>query len=334
MTVPAATTLTLLAATCACHAGARPLAPLALGTYQRPDGAIPVTAATHRVDPYFAAKALLAARDAALDARGPAAAWIAWLLPRQRPDGRIDRFCLERAEWVACARADADDAMMALWMELLVAFAPPGGLAPGRRESLERAAAYLESLRDPATGVYRISREEPTALFMDNVEVISALSAVAAYHARAGDGGAAAEWGGRAARLREAVVRVFRGDAGFRVSTQAPRAAPAFYPDVVAQIFPLTAGVAIPGWDGPAAYARWMGAHREAWLARRGMDYPWGLVALAAARMKDEATVRCWAARAAPLRHGGSWNVLEEAIFLAIVARHGEAALLATGCDG
>lgn len=325
----------VLAVACASQAAAsRFVAPLSLGAYQRPDGAITVNPGGDRVDPYFAAKALLAAQHGSLDASGPAAAWIAWVLPRQRADGRIDRFCVRGAEFETCARADADDAMMALWMELLVTFAPPEGLNAARRASLDRAAAYLDTLRDPATGVYRISREEPTALFMDNVEVFSAFTALAAYHARLGDGPRAAEWRERADRLRDDVVRVFRVPAGgFRVSTQAAQHPPAFYPDLVAQVFPITADMPIPGWDRSSEYARWMRAHREAWLRQPSSDYPWGLVALAAAKMNDRATVLCWASRAAPFRHGVHWNVLEEAIYLAFAARYGREALL-TPCTG
>jgi hypothetical protein len=312
----------------------RPGAALSLGVYQRPDGAITVMAGGDRVDPYFAAKALLAAHEGSLDAASPAAAWISWALPRQRPDGRIDRFCVERAEYTPCARADADDAMMALWMELLVTFAPAAGLSRERAASLDRAAAYLDGLRDPVTGVYRISREEPTALFMDNVEVYSAFRAMAVYHARLGDGERAASWRRRAERLRDDVVRVFREPGGgFRVSTQPSRHPPAFYPDDVAQLFPILADLPVPGWDRAAEYGRWMRAHRDAWLEQRGSDYPWGLVAQAAARMGDAATARCWASRAAPYRHGRRWNVLEEAIYLAFVARWGPEAVLAP-CAG
>jgi hypothetical protein len=324
----------VLAVASAAHAASRFAGPLSLGVYQRPDGAITVDRGGDRVDPYFAAKALLAARDGSLDAAGPAAAWIAWVLPRQRADGRIDRFCVQRAEYVTCARADADDAMMALWMELLVTFAPPEGLGADWRASLDRASAYLATLRDPATGVYRISREEPTALFMDNVEVFSAFTAVAEYHARIGDGPSSREWRERAEQLRESVVRVFRvSDGGFRVSTQPARRPPAFYPDAVAQVFPITVDMQIPGWDATSEYTRWMSAHRDAWLRHSSSDYPWGLVALAAAKMNDRATVLCWASRAAPFRHGVHWNVLEEAIYLAFLARYGREALLAP-CAG
>jgi hypothetical protein len=292
---------------------------LSLGPYQRGDGAITVGLDGETIDPYFAAKSLLAADAASADAGAAAAAWIEWLLPWQRPDGRFERLCRRDGAWVACAPADADDAMMALWIELLVRHAPEGGLPPRWEESLARADAQLRGLLDPATGVHVISRELPVALLMDNVEVYGALRAVAGHHERRLDGRAARAWRARADALAAAIERTFWTGDGFRVSTQAgaPAAGAPFYPDVVAQIFPLLTELPVPG-GRAALYARWMADHRATWLDQERHDYPWGLVALVAARMGDGEAVRAWLERAAPFRGGARWNVLEEAIFAAL----------------
>jgi len=69
------------------------------------------------VDPYFAAKALLAAQEAGLDVRKAAKDWIRWVLPFQRPDGGFDRFCLKEKGFLPCNPADADDATAAVWID-------------------------------------------------------------------------------------------------------------------------------------------------------------------------------------------------------------------------
>lgn len=309
---------------------------LSLGPYQREDGAITVKLDGDTVDPYFAAKALLAAHEAAGDARSAAATWIEWALPLQQPDGRFDRLCRRGDGYATCAPADADDAMMAVWMELLVRFSPPRGLPSRWEESLRRADAHLRVLLDERSGVYVISRALPVALLMDNVEVYGALRAVAAHHERR-DARAARDWHARAAALAAAIERTFWTDGGFRVSTQVPvdarPAEAAFYPDHVAQVFPLLTDLPVPGGSRAALYARWMSDHRSAWLDQGKNDYPWGLVALIAGRMGDREAVRCWMAHAAPFRHSARWNVLEEAVFVGLDAAQPPGAALAP-CEG
>jgi hypothetical protein len=46
-------------------------------------------------------------------------------------------------------------------------------------------------------------------------------------------------------------------------------------------------------------------------------------VALTALKLGDAETAQCWLGRATPLRFGQRWNVLEEAIHPALVARPG-----------
>jgi hypothetical protein len=308
-------------------------AELALPGYQAEGGAIALHRDGATVDPYFATKALLAAREAGLDARVAAARWIAWLLPRQRADGRFDRYCRRGAAYEACAEADADDAMLAVWMELLTSFAPPTGMPAAWARSAARAEAHLAKLRDPVTGVYRISEAMPVSLFMDNLEVHAAFVAMRDRHAGMGHVARARRWRARGARLQRDVVALFWDPAqgAFRVSTQA-QPGRGFYPDEVAQIFPLASGFPLPEGSESAAYARWMAQSRSAWLRQGERDYPWGLITLASLRMGDGATVLCWRARAAPFRHGEHWNVLEEAVYLAVEARYGPVEVLAPAC--
>jgi hypothetical protein len=307
--------------------GGPPAAPgdLSLGAYQREDGAITVAAGGDLVDPYFAARALLAAEALGADARRPARAFIRWLLPFQEDDGRFPRLCRRGARFEPCARADADDALLALWMELLVRFAPAGELPTRWGDSLRRADAHLRGLLDEESGVHVLSQELPVGLLMDNVEVHAALRAIAGHHERRGEETAARAWRARADALAAGIDRTFRAGDGFRVSTQRPRTAPGagapFYPDRVAQAFPLLADLPAPGGSRAAHWARWIAATRGAWLDPAQADYAWGLVAVVAARMGDRDAVRAWAEHAAPFRGGSRWNVVEEAVLVAIAAR-------------
>lgn len=294
---------------------------LSLGVYQRPEGAIAVHLDGESVDPYFAGKALLTALDLHVDARPAARAWIDWLLPYQRTDGGFDRLCRRQGQYQSCASADSDDATAAVWIELLVRCAPRRDLPPRWKASLERADRLLAAIRDPDGGLHRISASLPVSLLMDNVEVYSAFQAVRAYHARRGEAREARRWARRAQGLGRDILRTFWDPrSGFRPSTQ-ERTEHGFYPDQVAQLFPLLARLRPARTVEAIRYGDWMARNRDAWRAGGATDYPWGLVAVAAERMHDRASVECWRVWAAPLRHGPHWNVLEEAIYASFAAR-------------
>ncbi|MBF6987643.1 hypothetical protein IPF36_07780 [Cupriavidus sp. IK-TO18] len=293
---------------------------LTLTDYQRPDGAITTYFAGDSVDPYFAAKALLAAQDAGMTTRIAATRWIAWLLPRQQADGRFDRYCERGQRFVSCQEADADDALMAAWMELLVRSAPPKGMPPAWQASFDKASRYLDRLRDPGSGVYHISARLPVALLMDNVEVSSAFKAASLYRQRHGDAVGAAAWQRKAEQLDKDILRVFWRASRYLVSTQ-PREQFEFYPDAVAQIFPILGDIHPAGRSHVVAYQSWMKENRWAWLQMSEVDFPWGLVALVADRMGDKDAITCWRLRSIQFRHGKHWNVLEEALYLAFESR-------------
>lgn len=313
--------LLLLAASlsqpCAHAAGAE----LTLQGYQRADGAITTYFNGDSVDPYFASKALLAAQDAGISTSTTAQRWIAWLLPRQHPDGRFDRYCMKGQQMTSCQLADADDALMAAWMELLVRSAPKSGLPPAWRASFDKASQHLETLRNPKTRVYHISASLPVALLMDNVEVSSAFKAVGRYRQSQGDNAGAEAWMRKAGQLDRDILSVFwRGEEGYLVSTQQPNTNQ-FYPDAVAQIFPILADIRSAGRPRAADYGLWMQQHRMTWLGMSEVDYPWGLVALIADKMNDKDAIACWRMRSVQFRHGSHWNVLEEALYVAFEKR-------------
>jgi hypothetical protein len=288
--------------------------------YQQPDGAITLDTTGVYVDPYFATKALLTAHAEGLDIRRPAEAWIAWLLPRQISDGRFERYCrTSKDSWRSCETADADDALLALWLELLYTLAPDGSLPPRWRESARLAERHLASLRDPRRGVYHVSSAEPVALLMDNVEIYASFSAIVDHQKRLGLFRQAQRTAIRATSLRHAIIRVFwKSDLKrYRVTTQ-KRQSEEFYPDTVAQIYPWFAGLAAPSSDGREQYMHWREQYARGWLSLQQDEYPWGLVALASLRFQDRVTAYRWFEQAAPLRHGQRWNILEEAVYQVI----------------
>ena len=299
-------------------------------TFQEPDGAVALNPGGNYVEPYFATKALIVAQDGGLDVRQAAAAWISWTLPRQRPNGLFRRYCRVNGggdDWRDCAPADADDSMLALWMQLLYRMAPATGMPAQWQRSVDLSAKQLEKLRNGRLGVYHISRSNHVALLMDNIEVYAALKDVAQAQSRLHDPDAAATEH-RADQLEAAIPRIFwdRRTKSFRPSMQKTR--PAFYPDDVAQVYPWLADVSGPGQNSRQAWEQWKRAFGAGWIERRYDTHPWGLVALAAEKLGDATSAACWTSQSDPLRGGGSWNVLEEAVWQSLRARFAQRQLL------
>jgi hypothetical protein len=304
-------------------------------TFQGPDGAITLTPSGNYVEPYFATKALIVAQDGGLDIHESAQAWINWTLPRQRPDGLFRRFCRANSNanpnadyaWRDCAAADADDSMLALWMQLLYRMAPSTGMPADWQHSITRAAKQLAKLRNGRLGVYHVSRLNHVALFMDNIEVYSALKNVASGQLRLHDPAAAAT-DACADKLEAAIQRIFwdRRTGRYRPSMQKSR--PAFYPDIVAQVYPWLADLSGPGQDPRQAWRQWRRTFGAGWIERSYDPSPWGLVALAAEKLGDTKSAACWTSQSDSLRGGSSWNVLEEAVWQALRARFPQAQVL------
>lgn len=307
-------------------------APLDLAAYQDRQGALTVRLGGDFSDPYFALRALLTASQAGLDIAQPARSWIAWMLPRQRSDGSFERYCLTPgATWKACAEADADDALVAMWAELLYLSAPCGKMPAAWRASAARALMHLDQLQDRQRGTYRISSRHATSLLMDNIEIHAALRAIGERQRCMGQAPSAQR---KAAHLVSAIERVFRPAAQgtYLVSTQTGASA-SFYPHHTAQVYPILFGLA-KGEAARATMQAWMAEHGDTWLARRGDVYPWGLVALAAHEAGLPEPALRWLDRSAPLRHGSHWNILEESAFQALCQTYRAQALPCQALNG
>jgi hypothetical protein len=289
------------------------------GAYQAPDGALTLDANGSHVEPYFATKALLKAQDGGLDVRDAALKWIAWMLPRQRADGRIDLWCKKDGyDWQRCGAADADDSMLALWADLLYRMAGDQGLPVEWKRSADKALQYEKSLRN-RWGVYYVSHKDHTPLLMDNVEVYSAFKDIGKQVSR-WDLGSAAMMYAQSQELASAIRKVFwdKKKGQFRPSTQKNR--PGFYPDAVSQTYPWLEEMPTPE-DPTQGWARWKQLYGAGWLRQTYDPHPWGLVALTSLKLKDERTASCWLSAASPSRGGSNWNILEEATFQAVQSK-------------
>jgi len=294
--------------------------------YQQPDGAISLHYRGDYIEPYFATKALLLAQESGLDVHDPARRWIEWLLPRQDKHGSFGRYCRKPGQdWRLCSAADADDSMLALWLQLLYTNAPDSGIPNEWQDSVRKARSGLEALRNGRLGVYHVSQQNHVALLMDNVEVYSALEAIADAQDRFGQTQEAQKTHKQAESLNFDIQQVFwiKHAEWFRPSIQ--KSKPGFYPDVVAQVYPWLADMHIDQrLPQQEEWMKWKNRFANDWLDKKFDPHPWGLVAVAAVKFGDSNSAACWVSRSEPLRFSPNWNVLEEAAFQVVEMKIGE----------
>ncbi len=289
---------------------------LALDLYQTPEGAITVNEHGDFVDPYFANRALTLADESGVNVRAVAERWIPWLIAHQLPDGRFERYCKSGgSDWSACKPSDADDAGLAVWLELLYRLSPQSGLPAAWQGSAASANKYLEGLRDPSTGLYFVSHDLRVCLLMDNVEVYHLFRMMATANRRFGQTKLSREYENKADQLAQAIVRRMwsRKNHNFIASTQEP-APTTFYPADVAQVYPWLLKMATPAGSPKAAFRNWLSSYESIWLDRRGDHFPWGIIALAGHRLGETESVDRWIENSKSLRHSAYWTVLDDVI--------------------
>ena len=280
---------------------------LDLTGYVDSGGAITVLRGGNSVDPYFAMQALLLAHDNGMEISVPAEKFANWLVTHQKPDGTFDRFCRAAdAKWAPCKSADADDSLLAMWLRLLQVMPAQLKAKPSWAKSYAISRVSLEHLFQPSRGVYMVSPVVLHGLFMDNLEVWSLKT-----HLKPG------KEAGEAGKLAKGIHDTFWDPVNkrFLVSTQLEQRSqvPSFYPDHVAQVFPLLVGFKLLPQEAGPYYREWMKTHRAVWLKQGEADYPWGLIAVLALGQNDKASARCWLRQATPLRHSSRWAVTDEA---------------------
>lgn len=315
----------LLLMTSLCEAS---LKPVDLSGYADDHGAISVQFRGHTLDPYFALQALLLARDHGLDISQYAKRWGDWMVQRQKPDATFDRFCRNGPVWAPCKTADADDAVLALWVRFLSSMPQEMKRNPAWAKSYQASLDALARLFDPVRGVYFVSPVYQHGLFMDNLEVLSMRQDLGRVQA--------------SARLPAAEVLARNIERSFRdaktrkflVSTQPEQrlVPPTFYPDHVAQAYPLLMGIRLPGQSPASDYRVWMQTHRKSWLAQSHTDFSWGLIALMALRNNDTTSARCWLRETANAQRTAHWTVTDEVARQVLAGRGVVAAIDTTSC--
>lgn len=288
---------------------------LDLSGYTDANGAISVVYGGDSVDPYFAMQALLLAQENGLDVSDPAEKFVNWLVPYQKPDGTFDRFCkASNKGWQACQTADADDSLLAIWMKLLETMPLRLKSNPVWSKSYSVAKVSLEHLFQPSRGIYMVSPVYLHGLFMDNLEVWALKIHLKQPGQRT-----------EADKLAKTIQGTFWDPVNkrFMISTQLEQKSekPAFYPDHVAQIFPLLVNFSPLPEDAASYYRKWMQSYRAEWLSQGKADYPWGLLAVLALRQNDKESAACWLRESTILRHGPRWAVSDEVSYQILVAK-------------
>ena len=286
--------------------------PLDLSGYQQPDGAITTEYNGDKVDPYFATVSLLIAGKSGLNIQKQGLAWVNWALQQQKPSGLFNRYERDNGSvWYACDRADADDAMLALWVDLLYKLAPKT-MPTTWKTSIDRAENQLSNLYNKELGIYHISADLPVGLLMDNVEIYNSFKNIALSQKKRGLFKQAIVYEAKMTALKTSILQVFsqNNDEIFLVSTQGKNGND-FYPDKVASVFPILYNLQGDN-KSKNIYTNWIQANNAQWFEQQKEDYPWGLVAVAALAMNDEDTAACWQNHATPMRYSKHWNVLEE----------------------
>jgi hypothetical protein len=286
---------------------------LDLSGFQKADGSIVTYYKGDTVDAYFATKSLLMAADAGFEIKKSARKWIGWALANQDADGLINRYEYDRnAEgWYYSENADADDALLALWIELLYR-TEAKDVMPAKWKKL--ASARLEELFNKEQGIYHISKEMPVGLLMDNMEIYAAFKAISTNAKKNGDNQLSAQYENKAKSLAQNIAKNFMSENGiYKISTQA-RNEESFYPDKVAQLYPVFYGLpdaTNSKINAPIQYKNWIKNNGADWLSSK-QDYPWGLIAVIGLKLKNQETASCWQNRAEPFRYSARWNVMEE----------------------
>lgn len=256
---------------------------------QRAGGAIAMTPAGSWINPYFAN---LAAR-ALLRVEGnlePVRRYMEWYTAHLNPDGTMDDYRVQGRREAATGDADSTDSYAATYLVLVHEWVGAGGdpdWVAQRRPDLERVAGAILAVTD-ADGLTWAKPGYRHKLLMDNCEVYAGWSAWSELLSGLGDESGSAEAALRARQVRTGLERFRQPNGlfgwaitrwGLVVESRPGR----FYPDAVAQLFPIVWGLT----DDARGYRTLNRAHSD-WPYLMAADFPWVLPAYAAVLAGDE----------------------------------------------
>ena len=263
------------------------------------DGAYFTTIGGHMVDPYFVNKSFIIALEANAPVQAEFVRWLQWLLPRQRPDGGFDRYCInDKKQWKNCMKADADDSMAATTIQMIAIANKKGWIPTAHAASAARASRHarklLGNLFDAKTTLYRVFPDTEIYYLMDNAEVYDGLRASGANTA--------------ADALSAAIRRQFFDGTKWKPAIPEYKEE-RFYPHSLAHAY-LWGTSVLPSAEASGAMARWLNTNGSTWLQRTGDSYAWGLVAWEL-RTYAPAHAACWRASLRPFPESLGWTVLD-----------------------
>lgn len=305
-----------------------------LARLQLADGSIPMARGNTRIVPYFTNLGLMGLAD------NPAYAdtvrrWIEWYTSNlNRPDalgvmGTIYDHEVSYGRARPTRNYDSSDAYAATFLTLVRAYYDTTGDAELLRaieSDLRLVAGAVHATMDPADGLTYAKPDYPVKYLMDNAEVYRGLVDWSYLLQEVfGDEEGARKVQQDAGAVRESLLAMWRGT-GFAYAKD-PRGQlygpnwQQWYPDAVAQLFPIWAGVLAP--DDPRAVRIWetFNAHHAQWTVHGHPDpFPGAVVGYVAALMGDwervEAYVQTIDARYRRLGRPWPWFVAEAGWYL------------------
>lgn len=260
---------------------------------QRDSGAIAMNPQQLLINPYFAnlaAKALLYRPDSLPHVQR----YMEWYVAHLNPDGTIDDYRVVDTREVATGDADSTDSYAATFLSLVNAWVEAGGdvdWVVQNRRKLDKVVTAIIAVTDK-DGLTWAKPGHFMKFLMDNCEVYRGWMDWSALMQRLGDPSAAAARR-KADRILAALPRFKQADGnwGYGInrfgSLHSSNTSRRFYPDAVAQVFPLAFGLTEEG----NGYQALDGAQPR-WRHLEASDFPWLLPAYAAALAGDKQAAR------------------------------------------
>lgn len=259
---------------------------------QHASGAFAMTPAQLHINPYFAnvgAASLLYSADYLPTVER----YLDWYLTHLNPDGTIHDFHVVNDRLIGAGSADSTDSYAATFLSLVNGWFQAGGnptWVTANMPQLKSIEGAILAVTD-RDGLTWAKPYYPYKLLMDNCEVYQGWRDWAEVLNRIGRNDEAKVASQRADRLLASIHRFRSPDGSWawalsRIGLRLDSYPGRFYPDGVAQLFPILFGLT----DSPAGYLAFRQAHPQ-WWQLRTTDFPWMLVVQVAKLSNDTTAV-------------------------------------------